>query len=248
MAEHRRTRFALLLVTLLLSLLGGVCVSAQVPDLPTIVRGIDNAVKERLDRLASYTVTEHYAVFRGHDESKPAAEMLVKTTYSKETGKSYEIVSQSGSLLWRNEVLKTLLENEQRMSHPGNVETALINSSNYDMKLNMDAAQTLNGRQCLLLDITPRRKSEYLFKGTLWVDAHDYAIVQLKGTAAKSALFIANAAEVTRQYDEVSNLPMATHAQAVSGSALRGQTVVKVDYSGYQMQLIAGPMKTLVSR
>jgi hypothetical protein len=52
---------------------------------------------------------------------------------------------------------------------------------------------------------------------------------------------------VTRQYDEVSNLPMATHAQAVSGSALLGQTVVKVDYSGYQIQLIAGPMKTLVS-
>ena len=48
------------------------------------------------------------------------------------------------------------------------------------------------------------------------------AIVQLKGTAAKSAFFLASAAEVTRQYDEMNDLPMATHAEAVSGSALLG--------------------------
>jgi len=236
------------LAAVVLCLSQAVSAFAQVPDVFTVIRGVDSSVKDRLDRLAGYTVTEHYAVFRGHDTSKPTAEMLVRTTYRKEAGKSYEILSQSGSSLWRNEVLKTLLENEQRMSRPGNVETALINSSNYEMKLDNNPAQMLNGRQCLVLDITPRRKSQYLFKGQLWVDAHDYAIVQLKGTAAKSAIFIANAAEVTRQYAEVENLPMATHAEAVSGSALLGQTVVKVDYSGYQMQLSGTPMKASVSR
>ncbi|HTM16004.1 MAG TPA: hypothetical protein VL135_03835 [Terracidiphilus sp.] len=236
------------LAAVVLCLSQAVSAFAQVPDVFTVIRGVDSSVKDRLDRLAGYTVTEHYAVFRGHDTSKPTAEMLVRTTYRKETGKSYEILSQSGSSLWRNEVLKTLLENEQRMSRPGNVETALINSSNYEMKLDNNPAQMLNGRQCLVLDITPRRKSQYLFKGQLWVDAHDYAIVQLKGTAAKSAIFIANAAGVTRQYAEVENLPMATHAEAVSGSALLGQTVVKVDYSGYQMQLSGAPMKASVSR
>lgn len=246
MVYHRRTRLVLP-VALLLSF-STVLATAQVPDLSTVIQGVDNSVKERLDRLASYTVTEHYAVFRGHDTSKPAAEMVVKTTYRKETGKSYQILSQSGSSLWRNQVLKTLLENEQRMSQPGNVETALINSSNYEMKLDKNTLQTLNGRQCLLLDITPRRKSEYLFQGLLWVDAHDYAIVQLKGTAAKSAVFIANAAEVTRQYSDVNDVPMATHAEAVSASALLGQTVVKVDYSGYEMQLIASPVKASLSR
>ena len=165
MPYHRRTRLALR-VAILLSF-SAVFVSAQVPDLSTVIHGVDNSVKERLDRLASYTVIEHYAVFRGHDTSKPAAEMVVKTTYRKETGKSYQILSQTGSSLWRNQVLKTLLENEQRMSQPGNVETALINSSNYEMKLDKSAVQTLNGRQCLLLDITPRRKSEYLFQGLL---------------------------------------------------------------------------------
>lgn len=239
-----RLAASLTITLLFFSSAAGAC--AQVPDLSAVIHGVDGSVKDRLDRLAAYTVTEHYAVFRGHDGTKPTAEMLVRTTYRKETGKSYEILSQSGSLLWRNQVLKSLLENEQRMSQPGNIETALINSSNYEMKLDRNPEQMLNGRQCLVLEITPRRKSQYLFNGQLWVDARDYAIVQLKGTAAKSAIFIADAAEVTRQYTEVENLPMATHAEAVSGSALLGQTVVKVDYSGYQLQLLGGPMKASV--
>ena len=213
--------------------------SAQQPaDITSVVRGVDASVQSRLNRLGGYTVTEHYAVFRGKDQSHPAAEMLVKTTYRKESGKSYQVLSQSGSSLWRDEVLHTLLDNEKRMSQPGNVQTALIDSANYDMKFDSNPRDRLNERDCLVLDITPRRNSEYLFKGKLWVDAQDFAIVQLKGTAAKSAFFLASAAEVSRQYDELNQLPMATHAQAISGSALLGQTIVKIDYTDYQLDLV----------
>ena len=209
---------------------------AQIPDTRTVIQGVDASVKNRIDRIADYSVTEHYVVFRGKDEH-PAAEMVVQTVYRKETGKSYTILSQKGSSIWRNEVLGTLLDNEKKMSQPGNVETALINSSNYEMKLDANPRQGLNGRDCLVLDITPRRNSEYLFRGKLWVDSHDFEIVQLKGTASKSATFLARAAEVSRQYAEIEGLPMATHAEAISGSALLGQTVVKIDYMNYKIDL-----------
>jgi hypothetical protein len=240
MMELRRLLFAKFAFVLLASypFASGQALAQQQPDIGGVVRGVDASVQSRIDRLAGYTVTEHYAVFRGKDEAHPAAEMLVKTTYTRQTGKSYEIVTQSGSSLWRNEVLHTLLDNEKRMSQPGNVETALIDSANYDMKLDASPRDRLNGRDCLVLDITPRHNSEYLFRGRLWVDAQDFAIVQLKGTAAKSAFFLASAAEVSRQYSELDALPMATHAEAVSGSALLGQTTVKIDYSNYQLQLV----------
>jgi hypothetical protein len=242
MIERGWLRLARLLrVFVILPILApGLTFAQQSTDIATIVRGVDASVKNRIDHLAAYTVTEHYAVFRGKDETHPAAEMLVKTTYRKQTGKSYEIVSQNGSSFWRNEVLATLLDNEKRMSRPGNVETALINSTNYEMKLDANAREQLNGRDCLVIDINPRRTSQFLFKGKLWVDAQDFAIVQLKGTASKSAFFLASAADVTRQYDEINGLPMATHAQATSGSSLLGQTVVKIDYTNYQLDLVTG--------
>ena len=221
-------------------LVSGLAMAQQQIDASAVIRGVDNSVKNRINRLAAYTATEHYAVFRGKDETHPAAEMIVKTTYHRETGKSYEVVSQSGAAIWRKEVLETLLDNEKRMSQPNNVGTALINSSNYEMKLASDAHEQLNGHDCLVLDITPRHPSPYLFKGKLWVDGHDFGIVQLKGTASKSAFFLASAANVLRQYDELSGLPMATHAQAISGSSLLGQTVVKIDYTNYQLDLAPG--------
>ena len=240
MTYSRRIGFATYLCIVVLSCLPAVGrpASAQTPNLTAIVQGVDASVRNRLARIADYTVTEHYVVFRGKDEH-PAAEMLVQTLYRKESGKSYTILSQNGSSLLRNEVLGTLLDNEKKMSQPGNVETALINTANYEMKLDANPLQSLNGRDCLVLDITPRRNTEYLFKGRLWVDAHDFGIVQLQGTASKSAFFLARAAEVSRQYSEIDGLPMATHAEAVSGSALLGQTVVKIDYTNYKIDQAA---------
>jgi hypothetical protein len=237
MLDLQRRFLVLVLLMPFLHYFVGAASAQAVPDLSTVVHGVDSSVRNRIDHLAGYTVTEHYAVFRGHDESKQVADMVVKTTYRKESGKSFAIVSQSGSSFWRSEVLDRLLDNEKRMSQPTNVESALINSSNYEMSLAQNSEQKLDGRDCVVLDIAPRRSSEFLFKGKLWVDAHDYAIIQLKGTAGKSAFFLASAAEVTRQYTEISSFPMATHAKAVSGSALLGQTVVKIDYTNYSLDL-----------
>jgi hypothetical protein len=211
---------------------------ALLPDSSAVVQGIDASVKARIENVEAYTVTEHYTVFRNHDEAHPAAEMIVKTVYRKGFGKTYTIVSQNGSTLVRNEVLGTLLENEKRMSRPGNVETALIDSDNYEMKLSSKPHQELGGRECLVVSLNPRRNSPFLFKGTLWVDAKDYAIVQIEGTESKSAFFLASAAQVLRQYANVSGFPMAMHAKAVSNSALLGQTVVKIDYTDYRLDLV----------
>jgi hypothetical protein len=214
--------------------------SAQQPDGASVIQGIDAAVKTRVDNIAGYTDTEHYAVFRGHDETHPAAEMLVKTTYAKGSGKSYTVLSKSGSALIAKLVLDPLLENERTISLPGNVEHAWITSGNYQMKLKADGAQPIDGRQCFLLTIEPRHKAPNLIEGTLWVDAKDYSIVQIEGTATKSPSFLTGAAEVSRQYANINGYSMATHAKAASNSSLLGQTVIKIDYQNYQLSLVAG--------
>ena len=215
---------------------GAVPLVAQQPGDLAVARGVDASVRARIDNLEGYTVTEHYTVFRGQAESNLAAEMTVRTVYRKGSGKSYTILSQKGSSLLGNKVLGILLDNEKRMSQPDNVETVLIDSANYEMKLAPDAHQQLDGRECLVIELTPRRSSPFLFKGTLWVDARDYAIVQLQGTAVKSPLFLVSPSQVSRQYATMSGLPMATHA-TISKSSPLGLTVIKIDYTGYQIEL-----------
>ena len=92
MIEQGRILLARHLRVILIAPMLAVGLKAQQPlDISAIVHGVDASVTNRIDNLAAYTVTEHYAVFRGKDEIHPAAEMLVKTTYRKQQGKSYEI-------------------------------------------------------------------------------------------------------------------------------------------------------------
>jgi hypothetical protein len=212
-------------------------VPAQQLDNSSVVRGVDAAVMARINGIAGYTVTEHYAVYRNKDESHPVAEMTVKTTYKEETGKSYAIVAQSGSEIIRRLVLGAILDNEQHINQPGIREGSWFTSANYEMKLKPGGTQRLDGRECLVLDISPRRKTPYLIAGTLWVDAHNYLIDQVQGSASKSSSILTGATHVFRQYTTVNGFAMATHARATSDSFLFGQTVVKIDYQGYEIQL-----------
>jgi hypothetical protein len=221
---------------LLVAATGQALVCAQPPDQATVIRGVDAAVMARVHGIAGYTVTEHYAVFHGQDEVHAVAERTVKTTYRPESGKSYQILSQSGSALIRGLGLDPLMESERNINLPGNVARSWITSANYAMVLKPQTQQ-VDGRTCLELAINPRRKAPNLIVGTLWVDAKDFTIVRLEGVASKSPSVLAGVTHMTRQYASMDGFSMATHARAESSTFLYGRTVLTIDYSGYQVEV-----------
>lgn len=210
---------------------------AQQPDQAAIVRQIDAAVTSRVDNILSFTDVEHYSVYRGGDETHPAAEMTVRDTYKKGAGKEYTVLSQSGSGLILRFGLKPLIENEKTINLPGNWEKSWFTSANYEMKLKPGGVQRLNGRDCYVLAITPRGEAPNLIIGTLWADAKDGSLVQIEGVSSKSPSAFAGTTHVMRQYSNINGFSMAMHARAQSTSMLFGQTVVTIDYSSYQLQL-----------
>jgi hypothetical protein len=216
---------------------GASAFSAQQPDSASIIGLIDAAVKARIDHVESYTVTEHYAVYRGKDETHPAAEMTVQTLYRKDSGKSYTILSESGSEFIRSHVLLKLLDEEKNINLPGIREHSWFTSANYEMQLKPGSVQLIDGRECLALAIHPKRKATNMIEGTLMVDAKDGSIVQLEGTATQSPSIFTGAAQVMRHYVNVNGFSMATQARAVSDSFLLGRTTVTIDYSDYKIQL-----------
>jgi hypothetical protein len=230
-------RLQVLVHGLLLALVPSAHPQASQTDEAAIIRGVDAAVKARLDAIAGYTVTEHYAVFRNNDQIHPVAERTVKTTYQKGVGKNYTILSDSGSSMIRKLVLEPILENEKRINTPPAVEKSYLISKNYEMKLHPGGPQTVNGRECYVLSINPREKAPNLIVGTLWVDSKDESIVQLQGTASKSVSVFTGPTKVMRQYAPVDGFAEATHASGASTSVLFGLTVVTIDYSDYKIQL-----------
>ncbi len=241
MEHSRRTKRDLRVAGFTL-LLGAVLpMSAQQIDSAAILQRIDAAVKARVDGIAGYTVTEHYAVFRDHDETHPVAQMTVKTTYRRESGKNYAILSESGSAVIRSLVLHAILDNEKHINEPGVREGSWLTTANYQMQVKPGGNQRVDGRDCIAVSLTPRRKEPYLLEGTLWVDAEDGKIVRIEGTGSKSSSVFTGATQMMRQYANVEGFAQAIHARAESVSFLFGPTVVTIDYRDYQVEKRSGP-------
>jgi outer membrane lipoprotein-sorting protein len=228
--------FRQICASLLFGLVAVVPLPAQADANAELIRKIDASVQAREQGLLGYTVNERYTVFRNHDESHPVAEMMVKTTYQKDAGKNFIIVSESGSELMRR-VLEVILDNERRLTRPANRSGAVIAPANYEMSVKGSAE--IDGRNCVAVALKPRHPSEFVMNGTIWVDAEDGSIVRLEGITARSPSIFSGASQVFRQYTMIDGFPVATHAQAVSNSWLVGQTVIKIDYTDYAMQLQA---------
>ena len=217
--------------------LGTMLAPAQSLDSASVIQRVNAAVKARIDNVAGYTDTEHYAVYRNKDEVHPVAEMTVLTTYRQDSGKSYTIISQTGSAIVQKLVLGTILDNEKHLNEPGIREKAWITTANYVMTLKPGGVQMLDGRRCLALTLVPRRRASFLIDGTLWVDSMDGSIVQVQGTTSGSSSLVSGPTQITRQYSNVDGFPEATRLRGVSESFMFGRTIVKVDYRDYHIQL-----------
>jgi hypothetical protein len=221
----------------LLPLLPMTAMRAQQVDATAVIRDLDAANLSRQRNVLGFTNTEHYAVYRGKDQVHPAAEMTVRVTYKKGVGKTYKILSQSGSGIVLRYGLHPLLENERTINDPANVAQSWFTSANYDMQLRRGVIRFIDGRTCLAVAINPRRKAPNMIEGTLWVDARDHALVEVEGIASKSPSVFAGTTKMMRRYVEMAGYAMAIHAHAESSSFFFGRTTINIDYSDYHFQL-----------
>jgi len=222
-------------------MISGVALSAQQPDAAIIIRDLDAANQARFDNVLNFSDVEHYTVFRGSDEAHPAAEMTVKMTYKKGSGKDYVILSRSGSSLIQKVGLQPLLDNEKAINDPAKVSQSWFTSANYEMHLKPGVTQTIDGRICLAFAITPRHKAPNMIDGTIWIDAETHTLVQVEGIASRSPSIFAGTTKMMRRYANMHGYSMAIHARAESSSPLFGRTVIIIDYSDYQFELRGSP-------
>ena len=213
----------------------------RVPDTAAVIHALDIENQSRYDHVLSFSDLEHYFVFRGDDQVHPAAEMTVRVTYQKGIGKSYQILSQSGSELVMKYGLRPLLDNERALNEPARIAQTWFTSANYEMKLKPGVTQTIDGRPCIALAITPLQKGPNMIEGTLWIDARDYTLVEVEGIASQKPSIFAGTTHMMRRYTNMQGYAMATHARAESKSLLFGRTVVTIDYSDYHFQINQQP-------
>jgi len=199
-----------------------------------VIQQIDNAALTRIDHVLSYSVIEHYSLFRNGDESIPHRD---DRQNSLPQGRRQELHHPLPNrlVLMQKFVLAPLLENEKTINQPGNVEKSWFTSSNYEMNLKAGVMQQMNGHDCLGVEIAPKRKPQHA-QWNLW--SMQKMAPSSRSTASHPAvLHVLRPAKMMRQYATVSGFAMATHARAESDSSLFGRTILTIEYTDYQVQL-----------
>jgi hypothetical protein len=208
-------------------------ISAQPPPEEAAIRAIDAAELRRETRLRSYTVTEHYAIKTSRFHS--SAEMTVAVEYRRDKGKTYQVVSRTGSAMLQSRVFDRLLREEGEMSRGEARQQTLVNSRNYEIHLKSEEIRA--GRKTYVLDLTPRKASSHLLKGRAWIDAEDGTLMRIEGRPTASASFIAGRPMITREYEKVGNLSLAKSTLADSSSFFFGKTELHIEYSDYRIDV-----------
>jgi hypothetical protein len=184
---------------------------------------------ERTASLGRFTSVRTYDVSYDGIVHKQA-EMKVTATYDH-GHKTFSIVSESGSKLLLDHVLRKLLTSEQEADATRN-QTALTRD-NYDFSLL--GSESKDGRTCYVLAVTPRHKNKYLYNGKIWVDAEDFAVTHVEAHPAVNPSFWISGTDIEHRYEKVGDfwLPLSNHS--VTKVRVGGQAVLTINYGDYKL-------------
>ena len=204
---------------------------AETPSEQSVIRALDRAESKREGQMAAYSVTEHYTLHAGRFFQP--AEMTIETLYRRGQGKSFHVLSRSGSRTLQSRVFDRLLREQGEMSRGETRQNMLVNSQNYAIRLAGEAI--VAGRACYELELTPRKKSSHLLQGHAWIDKTDGALVRIEGIPATSPSLLTGRPTITRDYANVGDFWLAQRSRAVSASFLSGKTELTIEYRDYRI-------------
>jgi hypothetical protein len=201
-------------------------------DQQRIVEGMVREQATRFERFEGYTRTQHYSVTTSRFNLK--ADLVARIHRDRLKGKSYEIVSRSGSPAIQSHVFDALLEAEVDTSkQQGNAE--LLTPENYSFRLM--GQEDYAGRHCYVLETEPRHKDKRLLKGKIWIDAEDFGVVHVEGRPSDSLSFFVGRPMIVQDFTKIQDYWWVSRRHSYIDNMFLGKSDLVIDYSDYQFEL-----------
>jgi hypothetical protein len=187
----------------------------------------------RAQALHSYHGTRTYRVeYRGLLGTK-SAEMVVDVIYRAPGTKEFTIRSSTGSKLIIDKVLRKLLEAEEEALSADAQRRMALSGENYEFT--MVGYENTALRSLYVLAVEPKNKSKFLFRGHVWVDAHDFAVVRLEAEPAKSPSFWTKNSQIEQMYQKVSDFWLPQRNHSISSIWIGGRAELTIEYQSYKI-------------
>jgi len=185
------------------------------PDVNTIVSRMLAAQQRNREEVKPLTIKRDYQLLDKEQDQK--AQLIAHITYSPPNQKQYQIESSHGGL--GEKILKDVLDKEiQPLKDPERKE---FSQKNYQIQLLR--TESVNGHNCYVLGLTPRRDDKELISGQIWVDQQTYNIRRLEGTPAKNPSWWIRDLHVLMDFADVNGMWLRTFTYAVANVRFKGR-------------------------
>lgn len=190
---------------------------------------------QRAQALQTYESTRTYRLqYHGFPGSR-SAEMVVLVKYTAPGNKEFTIQSATGSKLIIDKVFKKLLESEKEASGVEIQARTALSPVNYVFTMLDYVEGTGPERPMYVLSVEPRVPSKFLYRGKIWIDAGDFAVVRIEAEPAKSPSFWTKSTTIKHEYLKVQDFWLPASNHSVSEIRLGGEADLTIDYHDYRI-------------
>jgi hypothetical protein len=197
---------------------------------------VDNLVRKNQERaqalLHSDATRVYHLVYRGFPGDRDA-EMTVEASYDSPSTKEFKVVSENGSKLILNRVFKKLLEGEKEAAEPAVSARTQLNRDNYNFELVGYEPSNAGGQY--VLRVSPKSRSKYVYRGTVWVDGTDFAVTHLEAEPIQNPSFWTKKSEIHHEYKKVGEFWLPARNESVSYIRLGGRATLTIEYKDYHV-------------
>ena len=196
-----------------------------------IVQKLADGEKKRAEDLKGYTEQRRYSVSYQGFPANLSATIVVEATYAAPGNKQFQIVSQTGSKMLADHVLKKLLEAEEEAA--ADPSKTAPTTANYSFTL--VAQQMVDGRPCYVLQVEPKTNSKLLYRGTIWVDADDFAVAKIEAQPARNPSFWIRDTKIHHVNVKTGEFWLPERNQSETDVRMGGRATLTIDYGTYKM-------------
>jgi hypothetical protein len=121
-----------------------------------------------------------------------------------------------------------LLQSEKEALTQENQARVVVNKDNYRFAL--AGYENMPTGSCYILSVEPLTKNKLLYRGRIWVDAADFAVVRIEAAPAKNPSFW----RIEQDYAKVGDFfPLSNRSS--SAMRLGGHAYLTIDYQEYRI-------------
>jgi hypothetical protein len=215
--KHNRLRIAAALV-----LTGAVSLH------PSATTALDDEGVAAMEKFLGRPLTPHqYRASRRLEASGygQTGWLEVETSFTPAGGLQYVVTAEGGSGYIRSRVLRSLLDEEQRLIARGATAGVAISRENYKF-----AAEGRDADGLALVSLTPLRKERSLIVGRMFLTPGHGEIVRLEGILAKNPSFWLKRVNVVRSYRRMNGVIVPVSLESRGQLRLFGRSLLTMTY------------------